>query len=139
WVWVLTSVGIAAVFTVSLLVGRKAHVITLREAAVWVAGYVTLACLFGVGIGITAGGRYAGEYFAGYVTEYALSIDNLFVFAIILATFRVPRELQGRVVLIGIAIAIVLRGGLIAVGAALIMQFSWVFYIFGAALIATAV
>jgi len=139
WVWAVVVVGIAAIFTASLIFGRKAHSITPVEAARWVAGYVTLAVLFGLGVWLFAGGDYAGQFFAGYVTEYALSVDNLFVFAILLAAFRVPRELQGKVVLIGIGIALVLRGGLIAVGAALISSFSWVFYLFGAFLVITAV
>lgn len=139
WVWILVLAAIAAIFVASLLIGRKAHTITVGEAARWVGGYVALAVLFGVGVGVTAGGTYAGQFFAGYVTEYALSVDNLFVFAIILSAFRVPRELQGKVVLIGIGIALLLRGGLIAAGAALIMHFSWVFYLFGAFLLVTAI
>lgn len=139
WVWTIVVVAIAVVFAVSLFIGRKAHEITPVEAMRWVGGYVTLAVLFGIGIWITSGSRFAGEFFAGYVTEYALSVDNLFVFAIILTSFRVPKVYQGRVVLIGIAIALVLRGGLIAAGAALIHSFSWVFYLFGAFLIITGV
>jgi tellurite resistance protein TerC len=139
WVWIAVLVGIAAIFVVSLTFGRKAHEISVGEAATWVGGYVTLAVLFGLGIWLTSGARYAGEFFAGYVTEYALSVDNLFVFAIILTAFRVPRPLQGKVVLIGIGIALVLRGGLIAAGAALIHSFSWIFYIFGAFLLVTGV
>jgi tellurite resistance protein TerC len=139
WVWLATIAGLAAVFAVSLVVGRRSHTIGVGEAAAWVAGYVALAVVFGLGLAAAAGGDYAGQFFAGYVTEYALSVDNLFVFALILAAFRVPRDLQGRVVLIGVAIALVLRGGLIAVGAALIAHFSWVFYVFGAVLLATAI
>ncbi len=139
WVWIAVIAGIAAVFTVSLVFGRKAHIITAGEAAKWVAGYVALGIAFGIGVWLTAGGTYAGQFFAGYVTEYALSVDNLFVFVILLTAFRVPREMQGRVVLIGIAIALVLRGGMIAVGAALITTFSWVFYLFGLFLVVTAV
>lgn len=138
WVWIATIVGIAIIFTVSLIFGRKAHVISVAEAGKWVGFYVALAVVFGIGVWVFAGGQFAGEFFAGYATEYALSIDNLFVFVILLTAFRVPRELQGRVVLIGIMIALVLRGGLIAVGAALVSTFSWVFYIFGAFLVFTA-
>ncbi len=139
WVWLTVLAGILTIFVVSLIFGRKAHVISVSEAARWVGGYVALAVLFGVGIWIFAGGTYAGQFFAGYVTEYALSVDNLFVFVILLTAFQVPRALQGRVVLIGIMIALVLRGGLIAVGAALVASFSWVFYLFGAFLLLTAV
>lgn len=137
WIWIAVVIGVMVIFGISLYFGRKAHAITVREAAIWVAGYVTLACLFGLGIYLTSGSDYAGQFFAGYVTEYALSVDNLFVFAIILQSFRVPKELQGKVVLIGIGIALVLRGGLIAAGAALIHSFAWVFYIFGAFLLVT--
>lgn len=139
WVWLAVILGLVAIFTVSLIFGRKAHIITPGEAAKWVVAYVSLAVLFGIGIWITAGGTYAGQFFAGFVTEYALSVDNLFVFVILLTAFQVPRELQGRVVLIGIMIALVLRAGLIAVGAALVAEFSWVFYLFGAFLVFTAV
>src|SRR5664279_3778890 len=100
--------------------------------------WVWIAVLFGIGVFVFAGPQYGGEFFAGYATEYALSIDNLFVFVILLTSFAVPRELQGRVVLIGIMIALVLRGALIAVGAVLISTFSWVFYLFGLFLVITA-
>jgi tellurite resistance protein TerC len=139
WVWIVVILGIIVIFTVSLVFGRKAHLITVGEAARWVAGYIGLAVLFGLGIWLISGSDYAGQFFAGYITEYALSVDNLFVFAIILTSFRVPRELQGKVVLIGIAIALVLRGGLIAAGSALIHSFSWVFYLFGIFLVITAI
>ena len=139
WVWLTVLAGILTIFVVSLILGREADVMSVSEAARWVGGYVALAVLFGVGIWIFAGGTYAGQFFAGYVTEYALSVDNLFVFVILLTAFQVPRALQGRVVLIGIMIALVLRGGLIAVGAALVASFSWVFYLFGAFLLLTAV
>ena len=138
WVWISVLVGIAAIFTVSLIFGRKAHVIGVAEASKWVTAYVCLAVLFGIGVFIFAGPQYGGEFFAGCATEYALSIDNLFVFVILLTSFAVPRDLQGRVVLIGIMIALVLRGALIAVGAVLISTFSWVFYLFGLFLVITA-
>lgn len=139
WVWIAVCAGIAAIFVVSLVFGRRAHIISVGEAARWVIGYVILGVLFGIGIWVFSGSTYAGQFFAGYVTEYALSVDNLFVFAILLAAFQVPRPLQGKVVLIGIAIALVLRGILIAVGAALIASFSWVFYLFGLFLVITAI
>ena len=139
WVWATVIVAIAVIFVFSLVVGRKAHVITVKEASKWVGFYIGLATIFGIGIWLFAGGDYAGQFFAGYVTEYALSVDNLFVFVILLTAFKVPKELQGRVVLIGIMIALVLRGGLIAAGAVLVAEFSWVFYLFGAFLVITAV
>ena len=101
--------------------------------------YVGLAVGFGILVSILAGGRYGGEFFAGWLTEYSLSIDNLFIFLIIVARFAVPRQLQQTALMLGIVIALVLRGGFIAVGAVAIDQFSWVFYLFGAFLVWTAV
>jgi tellurite resistance protein TerC len=98
-----------------------------------------MAALFGLGIWYFSGGQYATEFFAGYITEYSLSVDNLFIFLIIMTTFKVPAIHQHKVLLIGILIALVMRGIFIAAGAALISQFSWVFFIFGAFLIYTAI
>src|SRR5690606_21580841 len=118
---------------------RTPHEPTFRESATWSAFYVGLAIVFGVGLGLVWDWGHGSEYFAGYVTEKSLSVDNLFVFLIILTKFAVPRIYQQKVLLIGIAIALVLRGAFIAVGATAIAHFSWVFYIFGAILIITAV
>ena len=101
--------------------------------------YVAMAIVFGLGLWYFAGGVAAGEFFAGYITEYSLSVDNLFVFVIIMAAFRVPAAHQHRVLLVGIVIALVLRGLFIAVGAAAIHAFSWMFYLFAIVLIVTAV
>lgn len=140
WVWVATLVALVAVLAVDLLiVGRRPHEPSMKEAGSWVAFYVGLAVLFGIGVWATAGGQYAGEFFTGWLTEYSLSVDNLFVFVIIMARFAVPRHLQQKVLLIGIVLALVMRGAFIAAGAALIAQFSWVFYIFGAFLVYTAI
>jgi tellurite resistance protein TerC len=122
---------------------RKAHEPTLREAAVWSAFYVGIAIVFGgVFWWATAaagyGGTYGGEYFAGYITEKALSVDNLFVFLVIMASFKVPRADQQKVLLFGIVFALIARTGFILVGAALINQFSFMFYLFGAILLYTA-
>jgi len=117
---------------------RKPHEPTVGESARWSAFYIGLALLFGVGIGIVSGWRYGGEYFAGYLTEKALSIDNLFVFLIVMAAFSVPKAYQQKVLMFGIIIALIMRGGFIAVGAALIENFSWVFYLFGALLFVLA-
>lgn len=117
---------------------RKAHVPKLREAAIWSALYVGIAVLFGVGVLIFAGSDLGSEYFAGYVTEKALSVDNLFVFLVIIASFRVPREDQQKVLLFGIAFALVARTGFIFLGAALINAFAWIFYLFGLILLLTA-
>ena len=117
---------------------RKAHVPTLREATIWTSIYVGIALLFGVAI-LALGGAQAGtEYFAGYVTEKALSIDNVFVFLVLMTSFKVPRQDQQKVLLFGIVIALIARTGFIFLGAALISSFSWVFYIFGLILLVTA-
>jgi tellurite resistance protein TerC len=122
-----------------LIVGRRAHVPSMRESALWVSFYVGLAVVFGVIVAFVGGGAPAGEFFAGWLTEYSLSVDNLFVFVIIMSRFAVPREHQQKVLMVGIIVALVLRAGFILAGAAIIEQFVWVFYIFGAFLIYTAV
>ncbi|WP_435829208.1 TerC family protein [Actinocatenispora sera] len=140
WVWVATIVGLLAILLADLaIVGRRPHVPTLRECTMWVVFYVGLAGLFGLGLFLLAGANPATEFFTGWITEYSLSVDNLFIFMIIMARFAVPRALQQKVLLIGIVIALVMRGAFIAAGAAVIDRFSWVFYIFGAFLIYTAV
>lgn len=117
---------------------RKPHEPTIGESARWSAFYIGLALLFGVGIGAVSGWTFGGEYFAGYLTEKALSIDNLFVFLIVMAGFAVPKKYQQKVLMIGIIIALILRGGFIAIGAGLIENFSWIFYLFGALLLVLA-
>ncbi|GAA3340967.1 TerC family protein [Amorphoplanes nipponensis] len=140
WVWVITLIALVVVLAVDLLiVGRRPHEPSMREAGGWVAFYVGLALAFGVGVWLAWGGQAAGEFYTGWLTEYSLSVDNLFVFVIIMARFAVPRQFQQKVLLIGIVLALVMRGAFIAAGAALIAQFSWVFYIFGAFLVYTAV
>ncbi|WP_293782595.1 TerC family protein [uncultured Aeromicrobium sp.] len=114
---------------------RKPHEPSIGESARWSAFYIGLALLFGVGIGTVSGWTYGGEYFAGYLTEKALSVDNLFVFLIVMSAFAVPKIYQQKVLMIGIVIALILRGIFIAVGAALIANFSWIFYVFGALLL----
>lgn len=139
WVWGLTIAGIVGLLAFDFVFHvRKAHVPTLREAAVWSALYVGIAVLFGVGVLIFGGMDAGSEYFAGYVTEKALSVDNLFVFLIIMASFRVPREDQQKVLLFGIVFALIARTGFIFLGAALINTFAWVFYLFGLILLLTA-
>jgi tellurite resistance protein TerC len=139
WVWALTVTGVVAMIVFDF-VGhvRTPHAPTLRESAIWSAVYVGIAVLFGLGVLWFAGPQFGGEYFAGYITEKSLSVDNLFVFVLIMASFAVPRELQQKVLLFGIAFALVLRTVFILVGAAAIENFSWVFYLFGAILIYTA-
>lgn len=139
-IWIITLVVIAGLLAFDYFAHvRKAHIPTLREAAVWSAIYVGIALLFGVVVLVFGGSTMGTEYFAGYVTEKALSVDNLFVFLIIISSFRVPREDQQKVLLFGIVFAIIARTGMIFIGAALIENFSWMFYIFGAILLFTAV
>jgi tellurite resistance protein TerC len=139
WAWALTITAIVAMLLFDF-VGhvRRPHAPTLRESAIWSAVYVGIAVLFGLLILAVYGADYGGQYFAGYITEKSLSVDNLFVFVLIMAAFGVPRELQQKVLLFGITFALVLRTVFILVGAAAIENFSWVFYLFGAILIYTA-
>jgi tellurite resistance protein TerC len=140
WVWAVSIALLVGPLAVDVFViGRRPHEPTLRESALAITFYVGLAVLFGLGVLVTAGGEYAGEFYAGWLTEYSLSIDNLFVFVIIMARFAVPRQLQQTALLVGIILALVMRGVFIALGAAAISNFSWVFYLFGAFLIYTAV
>ena len=137
--WLITIAVTIAFFVYEFFVHvRKPHEPTIGESARWSVFYISLALIFGVGIGVTNGWDFGGEYFAGYLTEKALSIDNLFVFLIIMTGFAVPKAYQQKVLMIGIIIALVLRGIFIAVGAGLIANFSWVFYIFGALLLVLA-
>ncbi|MEU6698324.1 TerC family protein [Pseudonocardia sp. NPDC046786] len=139
WVWLVTIAGFVLVIGFDLFVNdHKPHAVTLGEVTRWVVFYVALAVAFGVGVWLVAGGGYAGEFFAGYLTEYSLSVDNLFVFLIIMSAFKVPVIHQHRVLLVGIVIALVMRSIFIAAGAAVIDRFSWVFYLFAAFLIYTA-
>lgn len=141
WAWGLTLLVLTALIIVDLIVvdGGEPREFTLKQAGAWVTFYVALAVLFGVGIFLIVGGKHAGEFYAGYLTEYSLSVDNLFVFYVVMARFAVPRVHQHKVLLIGIVIALLMRGLFIAVGAAAIAQFEWVFFIFGGFLIWTAV
>lgn len=140
WVWVITVLGLVAVLALDLfVVGRKPHAVSLREAGAWVAAMAVLAVAFGIGLSHLAAPAYGGEFFAGWITEYSLSMDNLFVFVIVMARFRVPRDYQHRVLLVGVLVALVLRGVFIALGSAIVSTFDWVFYLFGAFLIYSAV
>ncbi|MFE2557378.1 TerC family protein [Streptomyces sp. NPDC059352] len=136
--WVLTILGLVALIGADFFIGRKPHDVSVKEAGIWTIVWVVLAVLFGVGLLVFGNSQAAGEFFAGYVTEKSLSVDNLFVFILIMAKFSVPSHLQQRVLLVGVVIALVLRTIFIVAGAAVIANFSWVFYIFGAFLIYTA-
>jgi tellurite resistance protein TerC len=139
WVWVATLGGLLLLLAIDLvIVDRKPHEVTIGEAARWVTFYVACAAAFGIGLWMLAGGVYAGEFFAGYITEYSLSVDNLFIFLVIMSAFAVPPIHQHKVLLVGILLALILRGIFIAIGAAVIAEFSWVFYLFGVFLVYTA-
>ncbi len=117
---------------------RRPHVPSTRESALWIAFYVALALVFAAFMLVFAGAEHAGQFVAGWLTEYSLSIDNLFVFLIIMARFSVPRKYQQEILMVGIILALVFRGIFIILGAALISNFSWIFYLFGLFLIYTA-
>ncbi|WP_456847315.1 TerC family protein [Cellulomonas sp. P5_C6] len=139
WVWAATAIGIVGLIVFDFYAHvRTPHAPTFKESVRWSIFYIALALLFGVVLGMVWGWGPGTEYFAGYITEKSLSVDNLFVFLIIMTKFAVPREYQQKVLLVGVVIALVLRTVFILAGAAAIDQFSWVFYIFGAFLIYTA-
>jgi tellurite resistance protein TerC len=136
-----TTIGVlvAVLLADLVIVSRRPHEPSHREAATWVAGYVGLALAFAVVLWLVIGPDPATEFTAGWLTEYSLSVDNLFVFVIIMARFKVPRELQQTALLVGIVVALVLRGVFIVLGAELISRFTWVFYGFGLFLVYTAI
>ncbi|UUU36381.1 TerC family protein [Streptomyces sp. CA-210063] len=136
--WLLTVVALCVLVAVDFFIGRKPHDVSIKEAGIWSAVWIALAIAFGLGVLAVGGGKPAGEFFAGFITEKSLSVDNLFVFVLIMAKFAVPSQYQQRVLMVGVLVALVLRAIFIAAGAAIISSFSWVFYIFGAFLIYTA-
>jgi tellurite resistance protein TerC len=137
--WLTIGLTTALLVFDVVVVGRRAQEPSRREVAIALGGFIGLAVAFGTGVWLVAGQQYGTEFFAGWLTEYSLSVDNLFIFLIIMAKFAVPRAYQQSALLVGIVIALVMRGIFIAVGAAAINNFSWVFYLFGAFLIYTAV
>ncbi|HEX2176728.1 MAG TPA: TerC family protein [Nocardioidaceae bacterium] len=140
WVWWATVVITVSFLLVDVVViGRRPHEPSMKEVSRHLAFYLSLAVVFGLGVWFFAGAQYGGEFFAGWLTEYSLSVDNLFIFIIIMSKFAVPRQYQQTALMIGIVLALIMRGIFIAIGAAAIANFSWVFYIFGAFLIYTAV
>jgi tellurite resistance protein TerC len=140
WVWWTTVLVTTAILLVDVFViGRRPHEPSTREVSVALVVFVAAAVAFGIGVYVFAGEEFGSEFFAGWLTEYSLSIDNLFVFIIILNRLSVPRELQQTALLVGIVLALVFRGVFIGLGAAAINEFSWVFYLFGLFLVYTAV
>ena len=137
--WTLTTLFVVGMLLFDFLFhARKPHTPGLKESAIWSGLYVTIALSFGLFVLFNWGGTYATQYYAGYVTELSLSVDNLFVFLIIMASFKVPRQSQQEVLLFGIVVSLIFRSALIFVGAAAINAFAWVFYIFGLILLITA-
>ncbi|HPD56485.1 MAG TPA: TerC family protein [Smithellaceae bacterium] len=138
--WILFTLFILAMLALDLGVfNRKAHVISFKEALLWTSFWVSLALLFGVGVYYFYGHHKAMEYFTGYIIEYSLSVDNLFVFLLIFRYFRVPHKLEHKALFWGILLALITRAVFILAGVALINRFHWIIYIFGAFLIYTAV
>lgn len=139
YTWVITIVVLVGIIVVDgLVLHHEEKVPTTAESARSTLFYIALACAFGVGIGLFANWEHAAQYFNGYLLEKSLSVDNLFLFLIILEKQRVPRELQHFALTMGILAALVLRGGFIALGAALVENFAWIFFLFGAYLLYTA-
>ncbi|GAA2486640.1 TerC family protein [Terrabacter carboxydivorans] len=137
--WIATIAGIAALFVVDFLITRRPHDPSMREAIGWSAFYIAIPVVFGGWLWWQYGSQQGIEYYTGYLVEKSLSVDNLFVFIILLSAFAVPRELRQRGLLIGVGGALVLRGIFIALGAQMIASFAWTFLLFGAILLATAV
>jgi tellurite resistance protein TerC len=137
WAWAAVLAVILVMLTVDLLTHRKAHVVSVKEAAAWSAVWVSLGLAFGAVVWWAYGAQAGGEYFAGYLIEKSLAVDNVFVFALIFTYFAVPREYQHRVLFYGVLGALVFRAIFIAGGVVLIEQFAWILYVFGAFLVYT--
>lgn len=139
-VWQVTIAGLLAVlaFDLALAIIRRNKETTMKEATAWTVFYVSAAIIFGYSLGEWSTTQARSEFFAGWITEYSLSVDNLFIFILILARFKVDKTKQQLVLLIGIIMALVLRGIFIALGSAAISRYTWVFYIFGTFLLYTA-
>ncbi len=142
WVWAVAAAGLAAAIAAEVAAGRRSvrsGAGSTRRAIGWVGVYVSLAVLFGLAVGVTAGWVTAGQFYTGYLTEYSLSLDNLFVFSVIMTWFAVPPARQPRILLLGIGLALVMRSALIVAGAAALNHFGWLFYPLGTVLVWTAI
>ncbi len=137
--WLTLGITSALLLFDVIVIGRRPHEPSRREVGIALAVFIGLAVAFGIGVWVVSGQQYGTEFFAGWLTEYSLSVDNLFIFLIIMSRFGVPRAYQQSALLVGIVIALVMRGIFIAVGAAAINNLSWIFYVFGLFLIWTAV
>jgi tellurite resistance protein TerC len=139
WFEIGTYVALLLILAADVFIAyRRPHVPSTRESALWIVFYVALALVFAGLLFLLGDAEHAGQFVAGWLTEYSLSIDNLFVFLIIMARFSVPRKYQQEILMVGIILALVFRGIFILLGAALISNFSWIFYIFGLFLVLTA-
>ena len=137
--WIITlGVTIAVLLFDVIVIGRRPHEPTMRECAIALSVYIGLAVIFAAWVWYFHGSQFGVEFVAGWLTEYSLSVDNLFIFLIIMASFNVPKKYQQQALLVGIVLALIFRGIFIALGAVAINQFSWIFYIFGAFLVYTA-
>ncbi|MEO7351225.1 MAG: TerC family protein [Marmoricola sp.] len=137
--WLTVGITSAVLLFDIVIIGRRPHEPSRKEVSIALTVFIGMAVAFGIGVWVFAGHQYGTEFFAGWLTEYSLSVDNLFIFLIIMNKFAVPKQLQQSALLVGIVLALIMRGIFIAVGAAAINNFSWVFYIFGLFLIYTAV
>lgn len=139
-VWLVTLLALGLILTIDLLIAitNRHKVTTIKAAAIWTVFYISLAIAFGLSMGSWGNAQAQGEFFAGWITEYSLSMDNLFVFILILARMKVSQEKEELVLLIGIVMSLFLRGIFIGAGSALVNRWSWVFFIFGAFLLYTA-
>lgn len=136
---VISLIVLCAILVIDLLLTlKRPHVPGFKECVLWVAFYVTLSLIFALVLFALSGVQIAGEFVAGWLTEYSLSIDNLFVFIVIMSKFGVPRKYQQEVLMVGIIIALIFRAIFILLGAAVIDSFAWVFYIFAVFLLFTA-
>src|SRR6476619_4601792 len=137
--WIITlGVTIAVLLFDVVVIGRRPHEPAKRELVTALSIYIGLAVAFGIWVWFFHGSQFGVEFFAGWLTEYSLSVDNLFIFLIIMASFNVPKKYQQQALLVGIILALIFRGIFIALGAVAIQQFSWIFYVFGAFLVYTA-
>lgn len=138
--WAVTlAVTLAVLLADLLILGRRPHAPSRRECAAWLGFYVALAIGFGVWVWHAHGSQFGVEFYAGWLTEYSLSVDNLFIFIIIMSSFKVPKENQQEALFVGIVLALIFRGIFIALGAVAIEEFSWIFYVFGAFLVVTGI
>lgn len=139
WAWIAVLGLILVMLAIDLFAHRRAHVVGVREAAIWSAIWVALGVAFGGIVWRVWGSEFAAQYYAGYVIEKSLAVDNVFVFAIIFTYFAVPREYQHRVLFYGVIGALVFRAIFIAAGSVLIASFAWILYLFGALLLVTGI